>query len=306
MIFHADVNTGCRYCQGNGCLHCASRHLGRVTGEVRVGLLSAEQLERVIDCLATRPGLNLHLTIVVPGMEPAKQVWSEFAEGKEAQWLGSIDGSIWGQPGQVPVPSARNAGRRRVQDLLDRAERANPEGLELRHARQMLSQWLAHDTAYAAEQVRAWRAEVGRLEAEQVQSVSVPGDGAPDPGAMPRRVVLQRAKGWRMPPNTIKVDRSTRWGNPFRIGSMVTGVPGFCKGACEERVIVTAEEAVLCYEAWLSGAVTLWEQRPPSLRDMAKALRGRNLACWCKEGDACHAEVLLRWANGREAGEYAA
>jgi hypothetical protein len=23
-------------------------------------------------------------------------------------------------------------------------------------------------------------------------------------------------EGWRMPPNTVKVDRSTRWGNPFR------------------------------------------------------------------------------------------
>ena len=26
-------------------------------------------------------------------------------------------------------------------------------------------------------------------------------------------------------------------------------------------------------------------------------LRGRDLACWCKPGDACHADVLLEVAN---------
>ena len=31
----------------------------------------------------------------------------------------------------------------------------------------------------------------------------------------PHRIQLQRTKGWRMPPNTRKVDRSTRFGNPF-------------------------------------------------------------------------------------------
>ena len=42
----------------------------------------------------------------------------------------------------------------------------------------------------------------------------------PDPQAeKPRRVQLSRAKGWRMPPNTVKVDRTTKWGNPFKIGA---------------------------------------------------------------------------------------
>ena len=34
----------------------------------------------------------------------------------------------------------------------------------------------------------------------------------------PHRVQLRRAKGWRMPPDTVKVDRSTIWGNPFVVG----------------------------------------------------------------------------------------
>ena len=39
----------------------------------------------------------------------------------------------------------------------------------------------------------------------------------PDLG--PNRVQLSRAKGWRMPPNTVKVDRTTRWGNPCIVGT---------------------------------------------------------------------------------------
>ena len=34
----------------------------------------------------------------------------------------------------------------------------------------------------------------------------------------PRRVQLRRSKGWRMPANTVKIDRTTHWGNPFVIG----------------------------------------------------------------------------------------
>jgi hypothetical protein len=33
---------------------------------------------------------------------------------------------------------------------------------------------------------------------------------------MPKRIQLRRTKGWRMPANTVKVDRSTKYGNPFR------------------------------------------------------------------------------------------
>jgi hypothetical protein len=31
--------------------------------------------------------------------------------------------------------------------------------------------------------------------------------------------------------------------------------------------------------------------------DMVGQLRGKNLACWCKLGDPCHADVLLELAN---------
>lgn len=91
----------------------------------------------------------------------------------------------------------------------------------------------------------------------------------------PRRVQLKRVKGWKMPPNTIKVARPTRWGNPFRIEKY------------------GRDMAVIRYRNWLSreirkGAINLGE------------LRGRNLACWCKPGLACHADVLIEMANSDE------
>lgn len=97
---------------------------------------------------------------------------------------------------------------------------------------------------------------------------------------MPDRIQISRAKGWRMPPNAVKVDRSTRWGNPFRIGDF--GVPD-------------AKAAVQRYREWLEGRVT--GPTPPGIVDIRTHLGGKDLACWCRTGDLCHADVLLELAN---------
>ena len=105
----------------------------------------------------------------------------------------------------------------------------------------------------------------------------------------PIRVQLRRTRGWRMPPNTVKVDRATRWGNPF--------APG--KDGPLERRPPDAEGAVGFFEDML---------RSPELRAAAgyptdlSPLRGKNLACWCPLSTPwCHANVLLRMANRSEA-----
>lgn len=108
------------------------------------------------------------------------------------------------------------------------------------------------------------------------------------PSDAPVRVQLSRRKGWRMPPNKVKVDRSTRWGNPFPVGTGETAGP-------LGRVAPDAEGAVGFFRAMLDD---------PELRAVAgypddlTPLRGKNLACWCKPDDAfCHADVLLELAN---------
>lgn len=87
---------------------------------------------------------------------------------------------------------------------------------------------------------------------------------------VPRRVQLSRAAGWKMPENTVKVDRSTRWGNPF-----IPGAP---------PANLTVYECLAKFER-LAMAIDL------------TPLRGKNLACWCKAGAPCHADILLQLVN---------
>ena len=106
----------------------------------------------------------------------------------------------------------------------------------------------------------------------------------------PQRIQLSRRKGWRMPPNTVKVDRTTKWGNPF-----VTG-----KHADREycvRLFGFLMGGMLCVS--MSNVVAQDESYQYIKRHREK-LRGKNLACWCPLTAPCHADVLLELANRAE------
>ena len=77
-----------------------------------------------------------------------------------------------------------------------------------------------------------------------------------------------------MPPNTVKVDRSTKWGNPFSQ--------------------LTPEGNVELFRTWLTGSMLSAQNRRAEIEE----LRGKNLACWCGPDQPCHADVLLDLANG--------
>ena len=96
---------------------------------------------------------------------------------------------------------------------------------------------------------------------------------------MPQRIQLSRRKGWRMPENTVKVDRSTKWGNRYRPGGPVWRNKGVGK-------VKDAAEAVDLFR----------RLQAPHMVDIAQ-LRGKNLACWCRPEKPCHADVLLELAN---------
>jgi len=109
----------------------------------------------------------------------------------------------------------------------------------------------------------------------------------------PVRIQLRRVKGWRMPENTVKVDRTTRWGNPFR-----EGAGGMSRAMC-----------VALFETLLLSDISDADVGEPAaeyrrwVMEHIGELKGKNLACWCAapqpyERDACHAAVLLRLANG--------
>lgn len=88
---------------------------------------------------------------------------------------------------------------------------------------------------------------------------------------MPQRIQRKRTKGWRLPANAVSITRPGRYGNPF-----------------------TAREygnlALFLFEQNLKIVLAV---RP----DFLLPLRGKDLACFCKEGEPCHGDILLRLAN---------
>jgi hypothetical protein len=106
----------------------------------------------------------------------------------------------------------------------------------------------------------------------------------------PIRIQRQRKKFWTMPPNTVYVGRGTKWGNPWRVGLVTCGCRAV--GECNHNTMrcATAAEAVECYREWVmqGSKRKVWA---------VEELRGKNLACWCKDGQPCHADVLLEIAN---------
>ena len=105
----------------------------------------------------------------------------------------------------------------------------------------------------------------------------------------PVRVQLRRTKGWRMPENTVKVDRSTPWGNPYRAGVH-----------CDHQHAVDCHRFLLTQRQpaktapWSDSDVLIY--RDDALRNL-DSIRGKNLACWCPLDQPCHADILLELAN---------
>ena len=93
----------------------------------------------------------------------------------------------------------------------------------------------------------------------------------------PKRIQRKRTKGWKMPENTVYVGRPGRWGNPF-LGADAA-----------EKFRAALFDLRNCPDYAL--------KHMRQIRDSNSELKGKNLACWCKEGDYCHADILLEFAN---------
>jgi hypothetical protein len=119
----------------------------------------------------------------------------------------------------------------------------------------------------------------------------------------PRRIQLRRAKGWRMPANTVKVDRSTMFGNPFpvEVYGRACAIDRFRRWLTGHLSGRELSQCARC-DRWAARNVPLITVREWLLNDLPR-LKGKHLACWCplvgKDGHpvACHADVLLELAN---------
>ncbi len=107
------------------------------------------------------------------------------------------------------------------------------------------------------------------------------------------RVQRKRTKGFKLPPNTVCVNRGTMWGNPFRVGDVIpTSLicildPKDYEAFIAIEKILTNEDAVYLFRKYM-----VYE-----LSEFIHVLKGKNVACFCKLSDACHGDVLLEWAN---------
>jgi hypothetical protein len=100
----------------------------------------------------------------------------------------------------------------------------------------------------------------------------------------PKRIQRRRTKGWRMPRNAVYVGRNGSlcgWGNPFIVGDLLNGGN------------MSAQETVDQFRrALVEGRLQF------NVAKVRAELAGKDLACWCKLSDPCHADVLLELANG--------
>ncbi len=105
----------------------------------------------------------------------------------------------------------------------------------------------------------------------------------------PKRIQRKRTKGWRMPENSTYVGRGSKWGNPYKVGKLQLHTNKEVVEAFENYVHWINEKLGHCLE--YDNSAFRWD-------NIKEELKGKNLACWCKIGDACHGDFLLEVANG--------
>ena len=91
----------------------------------------------------------------------------------------------------------------------------------------------------------------------------------------PKVLNIRDFKPGEWPENTVRVDRRSRWGNPFVMRDESDAERNRVRDAFEEMAA---------------------RLLPETIAAMKTDLKGKNLACWCTP-KRCHADTLLRIAN---------
>ena len=133
---------------------------------------------------------------------------------------------------------------------------------------------------------------------------------------LPKRLQRKRKKGFKLSDlsdNYVYVGRPTKWGNPFINIQDITYYL-----ADRRRKLCLSPEVYCCHKS-TRNAVELFAEGLKDPEQLGRfvggydgkilknyfenilkslpELRGKDLACWCKEGAECHADILLKLAN---------
>lgn len=151
---------------------------------------------------------------------------------------------------------------------------------------------------------------------------------------MPERIQMTRQRPWRaLHPNAVRIDRTTKYGNPFRLRSESHGLVRYRPETpdvidYEGRIshdgnrhdwygpdgtvtvhyvrYATVEELVWLFERTLLDPTPSMRMAYPSgsgrfakvtVEEVRAELAGCDVACWCPLDAPCHGDVLLRLAN---------
>jgi hypothetical protein len=117
----------------------------------------------------------------------------------------------------------------------------------------------------------------------------------------PVRVQRSRRKGSTLAsPNGLPVVCVTRpgdFGNPFTVTRMKPGTEFAAIVEIDGKAYLGKTVAVPSLEDSLDCFRMYVEKRLEIEPHWLDPLRGRNLACWCKLSDRCHADILLEIVN---------
>jgi hypothetical protein len=127
----------------------------------------------------------------------------------------------------------------------------------------------------------------------------------------PARIQLSRRRGFRLQEASlalnglpaVNVARPSVWGNPYSVevfgreravklfDNTVRGhwSPGLFDSEADDTLMDRAYRLHCAFRKRLGAYDAVQWARA--------GLGGRNLACWCKPGEPCHADVLLKLAN---------
>lgn len=108
----------------------------------------------------------------------------------------------------------------------------------------------------------------------------------------------------------LYVGRPGKWGNPFKaIGDMIYGDASHRRKIFDPWIFIETtpltgeplrERIIFLYREWLAGRDTNFLRPAPTQQEITTALKGKNLSCWCRLGETCHADVLLEIANKKD------
>ena len=96
-----------------------------------------------------------------------------------------------------------------------------------------------------------------------------------------KRIQRKRTKNWKLPQNAVYIGRPTRFGNPLKVETDYRHSP-----ETGEVIAAPRREALSFYRVYL-------KEKLKSEPDFLDDLRGKNLACWCRLSELCHADVIL-------------